>query len=338
AADNAYALRSPEIANFMNGAPAFLNKDWTSQLNEHSSFNTEVKRFSIGLDGRFGSSSWTWDAYYQYGETDRQQFVADNRHLNAYLMAVDAVFAVEGAPTSEIVCRVTRDGFADAVANNPGGGYALANPAIAEGCVPLNPFGNQPMSQAAHDYAFGFLRENLNYKQQVVAANFSGDLSQGVGAGPFQAAFGLEYRKEEGDNIAAEELPDHVRTDFLIQYGESFAGDVDVTEAYIELNTPLLRDRPGAQLLELNLAGRWSEYKNQGREGTTREKRTHDMFTWKLSGVYDPTDWLRLRSTRSRDSRAANFRELYYGQIIHAGGAFGFCGPGPQVDPCTWSL
>ena len=41
-----------------------------------------------------------------------------------------------------------------------------------------------------------------------------------------------------------------------------------------------------------------------------------------VSGIFDPTDWLRFRGSRSRDSRAANFRELYYGQIINAGGAF----------------
>ena len=38
--------------------------------------------------------------------------------------------------------------------------------------------------------------------------------------------------------------------------------------------------------------------------------------------------------------RAANFRELYYGQFIHAGGSFGYCGPAStfQADPCDWSL
>jgi outer membrane receptor protein involved in Fe transport len=335
AVDNAYMLAQPGLAGL---AGQNINKDWTSQINEFSQFNTEVKRFSLGLDGKIGDSSWTWDTYYQYGETDRQQLVQDNRRLNGYSMAVDAVNAVAGDPTSPIVCRVTREGFAGAVAQNPGGGYALANPLIAQGCVPLNQFGSQPISQIAHDFAFGFLRENLNYKQQVFAANFSGDLWEGFGAGPVQAAFGLEYRLEEGENIAAEELPDEVRTDFLIQYGESFSGDVDITEGFVELNVPFLRDRPGAQLLELNVAARESEYKNQGGAGTSGAKSTHSMFTWKASGIYDPTDWLRFRGTRSRDSRAANFRELYYGQIIQSGGAFGFCGPGQGVDPCTWSL
>lgn len=336
--ENAFIQNNPALQAAV-GPGAFFNKDWTAQVNSHTTFTTEVKRAVLAFDGSFGDSSWTWDVYYQYGETDRMQLVADNRHLNRYNMAIDSVIDDRpGSPTfGQPVCRVTRDGFANAVAQNPAGGYTFADPSLAEGCVPINPFGLQPLPEDARAYSFGYLREDLNYRQSVLAGSVSGELWRGAGAGPFAAAAGLEYRVEKGRNIAAEELPDAVRTDFLIQYGESFSGDVDVTEAFVELDTPLLRDRPGAQLLELNVAGRWSQYENQGLAGTTGEKRTHDMFTWKVSGIYDPVDWLRLRGSRSRDSRAANFRELYYGQIIHAGGVFGYCG-GFLVDPCTWSL
>jgi hypothetical protein len=30
----------------------------------------------------------------------------------------------------------------------------------------------------------------------------------------------------------------------LIQYGESFSGKVGVTEGFVELNTPLVKDKP----------------------------------------------------------------------------------------------
>ncbi len=50
----------------------------------------------------------------------------------------------------------------------------MSIPRIATGCVPLNQFGNGPISQAAYNYAFGFLNENLNYKQQVLALNVVG--------------------------------------------------------------------------------------------------------------------------------------------------------------------
>jgi outer membrane receptor protein involved in Fe transport len=334
--DNAYLQLNPGLQAAV--APVFgaaLNKDWTSQLDSRSTFTTDVKRLAIGFDGSFGGSSWTWEGYYQYGKTNREQLVQDNRHLNAYLMAVDSVLDASGNP----VCRVTRAGFAAAAAASPI--YALADPRIAQGCVPVNPFGSQPIPQAAHAYAFGFLDENLDYKQQVAAFDTSGNIWDGMGAGPFQLAAGLEYRTEIGHNVGSQNgAPDWVRSDYLIQYGETFAGKVAVTEAFAELNTPILADKPGASRLEFNTAVRSSRYTNTGLEGTTGEKRTHDFNTWKISGMYDPVDWFRIRASRSRDLRAANFRELYYGQIIHAGGSFGYCGPAStfQQDPCDWSL
>src|SRR6185436_9644518 len=78
AAQQANALGPPGLA------PPFFDKDWTSQIDAHSEFDTNVKREAIGFDGKFGSSSWSWDGYYQYGLTHREQIVNDNRHLNAY--------------------------------------------------------------------------------------------------------------------------------------------------------------------------------------------------------------------------------------------------------------
>jgi iron complex outermembrane recepter protein len=322
------------LANPLNAA---LNKDWTSQVFAHSEFTTEVKRAVVAFDGKFGDSSWGWDAYYQFGDTTRRQLVADNRHNVAYTLAIDSVIGPDGQPR----CRVANAAEAVAMqASDPM--YPKFDPTLANGCVPLNPFGNQPLSAAQKGYAFGNLDENLDYRQQVLAINASGDLFAGFGAGPIQGAIGAEYRIEEGENIA--EVPagtsDAVRTDFLIQYGESFSGDVDVTEGYAEISLPFLKDKPFAKRLDLDLAVRESHYKNQGKAGTTGLTKTHDMTTWKASAVWDPLDWLRFRSTISRDSRAANFRELYYRQIIGAGGTFGFCEPfgAPARDPCTFDL
>jgi outer membrane receptor protein involved in Fe transport len=313
---------------------AMMNKDWTSQLNTHSAFDTKVKRFAAGLDGTFGESSWTWDGYVQYGRTDRSQLVNDNRHLNAYNLAVDSVIddRVGSATIGQPICRVTRDGV-------PVG--ALYDPLIATGCVPLNPFGTQTINAAAKAYAFGFLLETLRYEQQVAAFNTTGDLFAGFGAGAIKGAVGVEYRREKGRNIGSQNgAPDYVRTDYLIQYGESFAGIVDVYEGYVEANVPVFRDVPGAQRLEFDLSARESSYHNKGGLGTSGASSTRNMTTWKVSGIWDPVEWLRVRGSQSRDSRSPNFRELYYGQQIKAGGVFGFCGPdlGVPVDPCNWSL
>ena len=358
-ADNAYLLSNPALNAQIQpllgpptglafiGFPTQLNKDWALQTNPHSAFDTEVERFSVGLDGRFGDSSWTWDGYYQYGKSVRNQLVADNRHLNAYDFAADAVFSDQAAFASlpltqrPIECRITqqiRNGTVPA-------GTLPNNLLIAQGCQPLNVFGTGPLDPKAKAYAFGFLNENTTEDQQVLAFNATGDLFAGFGAGAIKGATGVEYRVEKGTNIGSQNgAPDYVRNDYLIQYGESFAGKVKVTEGYGEVNLPLLRDVAFAKRLEFDVAARYSRYENEGTLGPGAGiSRTHNLTTWKISGFWDPVDWLRVRGSQSRDSRAANFRELYYGQIIQAGGWFGYCTPAGAAatairDACTWSL
>lgn len=335
--DNAFLTPALAAQVGSNGSPfAFLSKDWTSQLNSFSDFNTRVQRISVGLDGKFGDSSWSWDGYYQYGDTLRSQLVNDNVHLTAYNYAIDSVL-VNGVPE----CRVTQQ-----IAGGTGPAAGTANYIIAQGCQPLNPFGNGQISTAAHNYAFGYLLESLKYTQQVLAFNTSGDLFDGIGAGAFKGAAGVEYRTERGNNVDSEKdangvtVPDAVHTDYLIQYGNSFSGKVDVVEGYVETDLPLLKDAPFAKRLDLDLAVRESHYKNTAGANTQGGSATNDLNTWKASLVWDPTDWLRVRGSRSRDARAANFRELYYAQTINAGGIFAYCygGLGQANDPCTWYL
>jgi iron complex outermembrane receptor protein len=342
---NAFIQGNSALTSAVGATGAYLNKNWTPQTNSFTQFTTTVKRFSVGVDGKFGNSSWSWDAYYQYGQTTREQFVSDNRHFYQYFMAMDTVL-VNGTPE----CRVTAaGGVAAAVsqyaAQNPGKISPYASVAnspdgatLAAGCQPLNPFGQQPLSGASHGFAWGSLDENLVYTQQVAAFNSSGDLFSGIGAGPWSAATGLEFRPELGHNNEETFLPDAVRRDFLTQYGEAFAGKVTVWEGYLESNMPLLKDKPLAKELTIDVAGRLSRYDNQGLVGTSGQEFKHNLTTFKLSGNWDPVDWLRFRGSESRDARAANFRELYYGQFIGAGGQFGFCPAGNIADPCAYNL
>jgi len=62
----------------------------------------------------------------------------------------------------------------------------------------------------------------------------------------------------------------------------------------------LLADQPFAKMLEVNGAIRFTDYSTSG--GVT---------TWKLGGIWEPTDSVRFRATRSRDIRAPNALELF---------------------------
>jgi len=329
-ADNAYlasasaATKAAIAANIGNSPFAtfsdicfggtIVSKDWSAQDDQTVTTDTKVTRSVVGLKGSFGTSTWTWETYYQYGKTTRDQIGAGYMTNHRYVFATDAVIDTRpGSPTlGQPVCRVTIDGVIP-----PG-----VDPSLAQSCQPLNVFGTTNASPQAMAYAFGNLTEHDNIRQDVVAGSVSGELWQGWGAGPLASAAGLEYRKDKLDNLAGDQ-PFAQRTDFALQYGDSFGGTTKVREGFLELEMPLLKDKPGARLATVNGAIRKAKYDNQGGVGTTGGHGTQDITTWKLAAVWDPLEWLRFRGSHSRDIRAASFRELYYSQSIPAGGIFG---------------
>jgi iron complex outermembrane recepter protein len=314
APDNYYLNRLPLNPCATFPGPCFVNKDFSDEAETANDTSTDLERYAIGFNGSVGDTTWTWDAYYQHGESDRNQNVLDNRHARRFDFALDAVPSIPGDYSSAPVCRVTRDGLP------PG---SIVDPRLGQGCVPINIFGSNNITPAAFDYAFGQLLENTVVEQDIVEAVASGEVYEGFfDAGPIRAAIGASWRDESIANTADRSQPDHVRTDYLIQYGESFAGDVEVVEYFTEVDVPI------TESFGMVGAIRRSEYENTGGAGTGRaEGQTFDygITTWKVNANWDATDWLTVRASQSRDIRAPNFRELYYGQVIPAGPIFGFC-------------
>jgi len=291
-----------------------MAKDWSDQNDQTVMTDTKVTRAVVGLSGDIGTTTWSWEAYYQYGKTERDQIGSGYRANWRYTLATDAVIDTRpnSATAGQVVCRVTRDGVP---------AFPTYDPVLAQGCQPLNPFGTQNASPEALAYAFGSLTEHDDIRQDVVAVSATGQVFEGW-AGPISAAGGIEWRRDKLANLAGD-LPFAQRTDFSLQYGDSFAGETTIKEGFVEVEVPLLRDLPAAKRASLNGAVRKARYKNEGGLGTTGATGEQDITTWKVAGVWDPLDWLRLRGSRSRDLRAASFRELYYSQSIPAGGIFG---------------
>jgi iron complex outermembrane receptor protein len=337
-ADN--VLCSSFFANVLgvpNAVPGtVISKNWQGQNLQIVTTDTKVTRGVLGANGKFGEN-WTWDAYYQYGKTTRDQIGAGYRRNWAYTFATDAVVD----ESNKIVCRVTRDGL-------PAFAVGIVDPIIAQGCQPLNIFGTQSASPQALAYAFGSLTEHNIIRQDVLSASVSGQLWEGWGAGPLSAAFGTEYRKDKLSNDAGN-LPAPVRSDFSLQYGDSFAGSTKVLEGFAEFEMPLLKDVTLAKLVTLNAAVREAQYKTSGSTGNAvGGSNKTNITTWKVAGVWETTDWLRIRGSHSRDIRAPNFRELFYSQTIPAGGFFGSVQnpwiditkepSGQRSDPTVWQL
>lgn len=296
---------NPDIASFTMGR---LGEDLGRGF---STSTADVYRITTGLEGSLGTR-WSWDAYYQFARTDRLQTVENNRiqgdpgksvndptNPANFARAVDAVIDNETEITPEtgdIVCRAT-------LSSDP------ALRAAAAGCRPLNLFGVRNWSQEARDYVYGTLVEDIEIRQHVVAANVRGDAAE-LWAGPLAVAAGLEFRRDEIEVV-------HDPLSNLFAYFQNFGADYDgtakVVEGYVETELPLLRERPLARSLSLNVAGRHTQYDLEGFGSYLRTATNNDIdaTTWKASLVWDPTDWLRVRATRSRDIRAPNFAELY---------------------------
>jgi len=269
--------------------------------------NNDVVRITGGLEGTI-SPTWSWDAYFEWGQNKNDQALLHNVVGSLLQFALDAV---RDPVSGHIVCRATL----------PGPAYNTA----AAGCLPLNLFGSTNADPAALAYAFRTLREFSTLEQAVVSANVRGNLFSGFGAGPVKASFGAEARRDTAD-VTHDLAHQPWYKDYFLSYGLDYAGKISVLEGYGEVNVPVLKDQPLAKYLELDGAIRATNNKNADQTAgaaTNGESVTHNIRSWKFSSIWDLTDWFRLRGTRSRDVRAAGFRELYESYAVTVGGPFG---------------
>jgi outer membrane receptor protein involved in Fe transport len=289
--DNAFL--PAELVTLLNGSPFSLGKDVDGQVPAFNKARAKVWRTVAGINGEIGSN-WDYEVYYQFGSNKRHQDGRYSRVNTEFQLALDAVDEgafLTGTPNGNIVCRETL--------------MADPNPRSA-GCVPMNLFGLDNLSQAAIDYAYRPVVEDYDYTQHVFAAAISGDLFEGFGAGPIGAATGAEYRMEDGD-VTHGNIPNY--NDYAFTYGLDYAGEIEVLEAFGELNVPVFRDSVLGEFFELNGAVRWTQ--NKATNTLTDERKTNDAVSYKISGIWDIGAGVRLRASRSRDIRAAGFRELF---------------------------
>lgn len=257
---------------------------------EGAFFNTvenEVQRYGLGVNGRFGDG-WRWDASGQFSRVRYYREDGNNRNNARFSLGVDSVInPVTGQP----VCR--------ALLNNPNPTAAQDPYGDIRACVPINLFGAGSVSQAALDYIGGTAFLDSRQEQDVYAMNIEGS-PFATWAGDVSIAAGAEYRREK---VRATNDDVSKRSGWKTVNPQALRGSLNVKEAYTELVVPLLADQPLAQSLDLNLAGRVTDYSTSGR-----------VETWKAGANYQPVDDIRLRATLSRDIRAANINELFSGQ------------------------
>ncbi|NBC35101.1 TonB-dependent receptor [Novosphingobium sp. FSY-8] len=234
--------------------------------------DSDTMQGTIGAKGTIAGLSW--NAYYLRGRTYQTNATMNDEITARFNSAIDAVVSPS---TGQIVCR-----------------SSLTNP--TNGCVPFNVFGEGSPSNAALDYTRGVSWSHATIDADVGSFAVSGPLANGW-AGPIRFAIGGEYRSEKV-NVTTDALSPTGA--FLLGNPNPWSGRYNVKEGFVEIIAPLAKDLPLIRELELNAAGRVTDYSTSG-----------TVKTWKLGLSYKPFDDLRLRGTRSRDIRAPNLSELY---------------------------
>ena len=238
----------------------------------------QTYRAVIDVSGRISDHA-NYDVYYTYGQTDVRATKLNDRLASRFLDALDAVRDASG----NIVC-------ASAAAR-------------AAGCLPLNSFGYN----TADPYSYGYFLSNpvsdTRITQHVVNASVSGDFGQffELPGGPIAFAFGGEYRRESSTYRPSQDLLDGL----FYQYDEYIiptpsSGKFDVWEAFGEINVPILKDQPMAELLSVGAAGRYSNYSTIGETGT-----------YQFNGIYSPVKAISFRGSYGKSVRAPNIGEIF---------------------------
>ena len=251
---------------------------------------TNSHQWDTGLKGKvFGD--WDWDVGAGLGWA---VFVPKLDNTPRTADFYQSAYVVTG-PNGQPVCGP--------LATNP---FFLAQNAIerakwvanlSPGCVPYNIFGNNvEQNRAANKYWNSASQQHNDFYQYTLTANLAGEPFM-LPAGPVSTAIGVEWRKDTADVVGC---PDCQRGALMNQNYPTYSGDISVKEGYIEAGVPLLANMPGAYKLDLNGAVRRTDYSTSGA-----------VTTWKFGFTWEPTEWLRLRATRSRDIRAPNINELF---------------------------
>ena len=258
-------------------------------------YSSNAFREVIGVKGKFGDV-WSYDVYGQVGITQMQNieggFLGSQQVNNALNVVSNPV---GGAP----VCVSVLNG---------------SDPA----CVPWNIWSPGGVTKAQLNYLTVQSSYAVKSTEYIASAYLNGDLGK-YGAKLPSAASGLnlsvgaEYREEKYDFD-----PDYIFAHGFASGGNgaftAIHGGFHVGELFTEFRMPLLDEKPGAYLLNLEGGYRYSSYTSG-----------FNTNTFKLGLEWAPIKDVRIRGSYNRAIRAPSIGDLYTPSVTGAGGT---------ADPC----
>ncbi len=244
----------------------------------------DTYRMVVGFDGGMDFlgdyfSDWTWETSVTYGRNSGIDRSHNYINLDRYDTALDSV-----------ACAA----------------------ASADGCVHVNPFGLGNFGGSDADY-FRYTDQAWGFNEQTTFAFYTNGTLLSLPSGDVGAAFGVEYREEEGS-----QTPDALSVSGVGSGNASkpTEGGYEVFEAFGEVAIPILSGIDGVNSLEVEIAGRYSDYSNFG-----------NTSNFKVGLLYSPVEELMLRGVVSSAFRAPSIPEAYGG----AGDSYL-----NTVDPCNF--
>jgi iron complex outermembrane receptor protein len=261
-------------------------------------------RTNLGVRGAI-AEGWTYDVSALYSQITRDESYKNDLDPIKGARALQVV-SVGGVPT----CRSVVDG------TDPD-------------CIPANVFNAFGISGEAYGYIYTPTYTHGIQKESVINAVVNGDLDRYGIAIPWAdralaLALGLEHRTEdlvfEADAVAQSKGTNEN------------AGSFKVDEAFLEVDIPLVNDKPGIHSLSLNTGYRYSDYSIEGGTGFTAD-------TYKLELQYSPVQAVKLRGSLNRAVRAPNISELFAAQGLgNVSGQDPCSGPTPEASLAACQL
>lgn len=306
----AAANQAAALAQISSGSYRFsLRRNWVDLGTRDERLKRDTYRAVVGIRGEF-NDDWNYEISANYGEHRENSVITGNVDTQRYLLALDTTRNAAG----QIVCRSQVD---PAYAGSDVGGNPAKLAADVAACVPLNPFGQGSVSDAARAYLVTPTTATGKATQFVANGFVSGDLSQlfELPGGPISFSVGAEYRREKLE----------YDLDPLTQAGYAFYNAIpsfrapafEVKEIFGEISIPLIKDVFLIKELTINGAGRIADYK--GSVGT--------VYAYDGQVSWRPVDDLQLRGGYSRAVRSPYLGE----QFSPLGQNFT---PAP-ADPCS---
>lgn len=266
------ALKDPTDPGSVYTTDDLVNQiAYRRRLNDVFQRNNRNSRDTFRVAGGFKgdiSSKWSYDVSAVYGQLV-DHTGSEDIDVSKFLQGVDVVEGPNGPQ-----CR------------DPSGG-----------CVPIDLFGNNTVSQAARDWLAGAVRtERVKNTEFVADANITGSLIA-LPYGDVKVNVGAEYRREKSTDNWDPLTNAGLNTGNLIP---DTVGKFNVKEVFGEINVPLLKDLPFAHSLSLDGAVRYSDYSTIG-----------SVVSWNVGGEYAPVPDLMFRANYAIANRAPNISELY---------------------------